>query len=82
MPAQWRGETADGRSLYIRYRNGWLSAGLGNDFNEAVDASSALDPSVPLYRAQIGGDLEGEIAEDDVLRELAGVLVDGRDEAD
>jgi hypothetical protein len=81
MPAQWRGETSDGRSLYVRYRHGWLEAGLGNNFDEAVDAAAALDPSVPLYRAEIGGDLDGEIAEDEMLRQLAGVLLDGRNKA-
>lgn len=29
FPAQWEGRIADGRQVYIRYRNGWLSASVG-----------------------------------------------------
>jgi hypothetical protein len=37
-PSQWEGALKDGRALYIRYRWGRLSFGVGADIEEAVDA--------------------------------------------
>jgi len=74
FPSQWQGKTDDGRAVYIRYRSGWLEVGVGDTLDEAVDASGALDDAVPLYREKIGGELDGEIAQSDVLDRLSGVL--------
>jgi hypothetical protein len=38
-PSQWEGETDDGREIYIRYRHGSLSWGIGDTLDAAVDAS-------------------------------------------
>lgn len=36
-PSQWEGKTEDGRYVYIRYRGGYLSAGIGASLDDAVD---------------------------------------------
>jgi hypothetical protein len=73
-PSQWEGKTKDGRAIYIRYRSGWLEVGVGDNVDQAADASAAVDDSVPLYREKIGGNLDGEIAEDELLDRLRDVL--------
>jgi hypothetical protein len=35
-PSQWEGDLEDGRAIYIRYRHGHLSVGVGDDIDEAV----------------------------------------------
>jgi hypothetical protein len=35
-PSQWEGGLEDGRAIYIRYRHGHLSVGVGDDIDEAV----------------------------------------------
>jgi len=35
-PSQWEGKTEDGRVIYIRYRHGYFSIGLGKTLDEAV----------------------------------------------
>jgi len=37
-PSQWEGETEDGRAIYVRYRHGYLSAGVGSTMDDAVTA--------------------------------------------
>lgn len=39
-PTQWVAILDDGRTVYIRSRNGELSVGAGDDLNDAVDKSS------------------------------------------
>mgnify|MGYP007098879292 FL=1 len=36
-PSQWEGKTKDGQMVYIKYRNGYLSLGVGKDINEAIE---------------------------------------------
>ncbi len=36
-PSQWEGKTKDGQMVYIKYRNGYLSLGIGKDINEAIE---------------------------------------------
>ena len=74
-PAQWEGTTSDGRIVYVRYRSGWLEAGIGSSLDEAVDASASLDgfPDL-LYREKIGGDLDGDLTQDEVLTRLSQVF--------
>ncbi|MFZ4606093.1 MAG: hypothetical protein ACOYM5_07525 [Caulobacter sp.] len=38
-PSQWEGELSDGRTLYVRYRHGGLSIGIGATVDRAVDDS-------------------------------------------
>lgn len=45
-PSQWEGETEDGRKVYVRYRHGLLSVGLGATMDEAVDDSPGWFESV------------------------------------
>lgn len=40
-PAQWQGELADGRAIYIRYRYGRLRATAGNTYDDAIHYGSA-----------------------------------------
>lgn len=35
-PSQWEGTLYDGRAIYVRYRHGELSVGIGADIDEAV----------------------------------------------
>lgn len=45
-PAQWIGDLDDGRSVYIRYRFGIFSVGIGSSLNRAIDSSM----NYPAYR--------------------------------
>ena len=45
-PSQWEGVLSDGRWLYVRYRQGELSMGLGATLDEAVASSASLDVEV------------------------------------
>ena len=38
FPSQWEAKTVDGKFVYIRYRSGYLSVGVGNTLLEAVRA--------------------------------------------
>ncbi len=51
-PAQWEGQLADGRYVYIRYRWGWLGVGVGytSDYEYGLDQA---------YAEQVGGDYDG-----------------------
>jgi len=48
-PAQWEGETVDGRFIYVRYRWGCLTAGIGTNIEAAVDASGNLFSEIIGY---------------------------------
>lgn len=56
-PAQWEGELADGRALYIRYRSGVLRLHVAESIEEAVAAP-------PLFVARCGEELKREDAVD------------------
>lgn len=51
-PAQWEGQTIDDRAVYIRYRHGWLSYGVGEDIGAAVINSDK-------WAKKCGDDLDG-----------------------
>lgn len=63
-PSQWEGMTEDGRAVYVRYRWGYLSVGVGRTLREAVDASCSDDE---WFGVEIGGGYSGDISEDDML---------------
>ncbi len=67
MPSQWEGELDDGRSLYVRYRHGLLSVGVGEG---AKDAWRNSAPESALCCKQI------EDADEDMMsfKELRGHL--------
>ena len=64
-PCQWEGLLDDGRSIYIRYRGGRLSAGIGRDIEDAVDGLIA--GREPFYMERIGEKYDGRIMEDMML---------------
>ena len=45
-PSQWEGVLSDGRWLYVRYRHGDLSMGVGATLDEALASSASLDVEV------------------------------------
>lgn len=58
-PAQWEGETTDGKSVYVRYRFGHLTAGVGDTMHEAV-----MDDG---FSKHVGNPLDGFMDEADML---------------
>lgn len=64
-PAQWEGRLADGRFVYVRYRHGWLSIGLGASSDEAVER--AMDDRVE-FLAQLGHEGDGWLRWSEVLQ--------------
>jgi len=48
-PSQWEGTTDDGKAVYIRYRHGELSVGVGKDQREAVASSMGLGDLKPFF---------------------------------
>lgn len=54
-PSQWEGRTSDGRQIYVRYRWGQLTIGIGNTIDEAVRSESNL------FKKQIGGMRDGDL---------------------
>lgn len=62
-PSQWEGTFTDGSEAYIRYRHGWLS----------VDKD---DESV--FEARIGGNFDGYIELDEVLK-ITGITLEDND---
>jgi hypothetical protein len=63
-PAQWEGVAADGAKVYVRYRWGGLSVGvgvepLGKDYGN-------------VFSEQIGDSLDGDLSFDDLKAATAG----------
>lgn len=54
-PSQWEGTTEDGRSVYVRYRWGNLTVGLGADGDAAVGAAI----SSPALAVELGDEFDG-----------------------
>ena len=52
-PSQWEGECSDGQHIYIRFRWGSLTWGIGDTINAAVEASFDCD-SVDLSDSMDG----------------------------
>lgn len=66
-PSQWEGETRDGRAVYIRYRWGTLTAGMGDSIDEAVGDDR-------FFAKQVGDGLDGTISQASMIRHLSSVL--------
>lgn len=69
-PAQWDGETSDGRRIYARYRHGHFRVGVSDDEIDAVNA--AYDrPVVDLVK---GDSLDGWMEYDQLKEWTAGKI--------
>lgn len=68
-PAQWEGELTDGRQVYVRYRHGWLSIGLGETMDLAEDASD----HEPLVAVRLSKDL-GELTLEELRVATANIV--------
>ena len=63
---KWKGKTEDGKSFYARYSHGYLSWGLGVDFDDAVEHS------ISNRTIKIGDDNDSQMTTKR-LRELTGI---------
>lgn len=70
-PSQWEGTLEDGRVVYVRYRHGALSAGVGNDIDEAV-RNGMSDQA--LHADYVGDGLDGFMDFDELKVHLHGLL--------
>ena len=57
-PAQWEGRTEGDRSVYVRYRWGYLSVRVGPPGGDLQNAIAGIR----VYGEQIGDELDGSIA--------------------
>lgn len=67
-PSQWEGVTEDGRYVYIRFRWGYFSAGIGATFDEALGNEK-------LFGDQISDGLDGTLSTEDMRARLMEVGV-------
>jgi len=70
-PSQWEGVLDDGRAIYVRYRHGELSVGIGGDIDDAV-RNGMSDQA--LYAADIGDGLDGFMDVEELKTRLHGLL--------
>lgn len=72
VPAQWEGETEDGREVYVRYRYGQLKAYVGDpDLKDPY-----WEMGEKIINRQIGDDLDGLMDTPEMLRRT-GLEYDG-----
>jgi hypothetical protein len=60
-PSQWEGRSTDNRPVYIRYRWGWLTIGVGlpgQTISDAVEKSM----NKPDVEEKLGDEFHGEIS--------------------
>lgn len=65
-PSQWEGLLDDGRHIYVRYRWGVLTVGVGDTFREAA--------TTVVHEDELGDPLDGCLLEVVMKRELDGVV--------
>lgn len=65
------GNLDDGRAIYVRYRHGELSVGIGRDVDDAV--RNGLSDQA-LYTAHIGDGLDGFMDAEELKARLQGLL--------
>lgn len=70
-PSQWEGTLDDGRAIYVRYRHGALSVGIGEDIDDAV-RNGMSDQA--FYAADIGDGLDGFMDAEELKTRLDGLL--------
>ena len=70
-PSQWEGTTEDGRVIYVRYRHGLLTAGVGSTMDDAVTAGWNPDrfpgDGVLIHNEQVTEDDLGVMSTDEML---------------
>jgi hypothetical protein len=70
-PSQWEGTLEDGRAIYVRYRHGALSVGVGQDIYEAVRSRRY---GQALYADHVGDGLDGFMDFDELRTHLYGLV--------
>lgn len=70
-PSQWEGILKDGRVVYARYRHGELSAGVGDDVDEAI-RNGMSDQA--LFADYVGDGLDGFMDFEELKAHLYGLL--------
>lgn len=70
-PAQWEGRTNDGRTVYVRYRWGYLSVRVSEQPTDNVDDAVRGEE---IFGRQLGDEYDGEILYHQVQRQTAGVV--------
>jgi hypothetical protein len=70
-PSQWEGILGDGRAVYVRYRHGALSVGVGNDTGEAVRNSRSDHAFFVEY---VGDGLDGFMDLEELKLHLHGLV--------
>lgn len=63
-PSQWEGRTDDGNRIYIRYRHGWLSAGVGRTMDDAIESAF----SAPVHSQEYGEAYDGVMPTNTMVR--------------
>ena len=71
-PSQWEGQTRDGRFVYVRYRWGTLSIGIGASREESINHSGNL------LDKELGDHLDG-VLEFEQLRAATADLIEWPD---
>lgn len=70
-PSQWEGTLEDGQAVYIRYRHGHLSIGVGDDIDMAVGDSMSDQAFFATY---VGDRLDGFMDFEELASHLGGLL--------
>lgn len=70
-PSQWEGDLDDGRVVYVRYRHGELSVGVGETINAAVQNAGSEEA---LYAEELSDGLDGFMTFEELNGRLRGVL--------
>lgn len=66
FPSQWGGRTSDGDDIYIRFRGGELSVGVGPTLDDAVDAGYES----PAFIWHCDDPSAGEMTTADMIRRM------------
>ena len=73
-PAQWEARTMDDRPVYIRYRFGELSVGVGEP---GASIESAASFRKEIFRKKIGGNYSGVISWNEVAPYITDCIEEG-----
>ena len=67
-PSQWEGKSCDGRYVYVRYRWGTLSIGIGKSREESIKRSGNL------LEKELGDHLDGVLEFEQLRAATAGLI--------